>query len=81
MNGKNLLLPSKIAVKLEEHWLSVVRKPLPKISRSAPVSYLHSMSPMHGQTQLVCFSGVCMDLQPCKIMTGTLAPVEHTNWE
>ena len=21
MNGKNLLLPSKIAVKLEEHWL------------------------------------------------------------
>ena len=38
MDGKNLriLLSSKMAVKLEDYVLAVVRKPLPKTSRSAP---------------------------------------------
>ena len=39
--------------------------------------YLHSMSPM-ARLNWSAFLGV--DLQPCKTMTGTLAPVECVNW-
>ena len=41
------------------------------------ISYLHSMSPM-ARLNWSAFLGV--DLQPCKTMTDTLAPVERANW-
>ena len=43
-------------------------------------SYVLAQHVSHGQTQLVCFSGPGVDLQPCKTMADTLAPVEHANW-
>ena len=41
-------------------------------------SYSYSMSPM-ARLNLSAFLGV--DLQPCKTMTDTSAPMECANWE
>ena len=39
-------------------------------------SYPHIMFPVARSSDL----GVHVDLQPCKTMTDTLAPMEHANW-
>ena len=68
VHAKTSLVRTKIKLKL-------IFKP--SLYIATHISYLHSMSPM-ARLNWSAFLGV--DLQPCKTMTDTLAPVERANW-
>ena len=61
---------SLVRTKIEIHFLAQLI--------ASYVMYLHSMSPMARLNWSAFLGGG--DLQPCKTLTATLAPVERANW-